>query len=187
MNQEAIIAIQKRIGTVPDGFWGPKSIAACQKYLKALMPLPNPWPTTDQAALRKFYGMPGDESRLVKLNVKGLGVLYDGNPLAFFMCHEKVADSLGRIIRALAKSPHSHSLKKLDGCYANRPMRGGSLTSLHARGAAVDFWSGLNGNQVHWPSMALMPFGVMEIFAAEGWTSAGAAWGRDAMHFQATR
>jgi hypothetical protein len=31
-----------------------------------------------------------------------------------------------------------------------------------------------------------MPLAVMEHFAREGWLSAGSAWGRDAMHFQAT-
>jgi hypothetical protein len=28
---------------------------------------------------------------------------------------------------------------------------------------------------------------VMEFFAVGGWLSAGAFWGRDAMHFQATK
>jgi hypothetical protein len=37
-----------------------------------------------------------------------------------------------------------------------------------------------------WPTKATMPFEVIEIFAREGWTSGGAYWGYDAMHFQAT-
>jgi hypothetical protein len=32
-----------------------------------------------------------------------------------------------------------------------------------------------------------MPLEVMEMFAQEGWLSAGAFWGRDAMHSQATK
>jgi hypothetical protein len=32
-----------------------------------------------------------------------------------------------------------------------------------------------------------MPIEVMECFAREGWLSAGAFWGYDAMHFQATQ
>jgi hypothetical protein len=31
-----------------------------------------------------------------------------------------------------------------------------------------------------------MPFGVMEIFAREGWKAAGAFWGRDSMHLEAS-
>ncbi len=38
MTRAQIQAMQDRIGTTPDGFWGPKSIAACQKHLRALMP-----------------------------------------------------------------------------------------------------------------------------------------------------
>jgi hypothetical protein len=44
-----------------------------------------------------------------------------------------------------------------------------------------------NGNHAHWPLTADMPLVVMEEFAREGWLSAGAFWGRDAMHFQATQ
>jgi hypothetical protein len=32
-----------------------------------------------------------------------------------------------------------------------------------------------------------MPLEIMECFAREGWLSAGAFWGYDAMHFQATQ
>ena len=66
-------------------------------------------------------------------------------------------------------------------------MRGGYTPSLHARGAAIDFDSYDNGNSTHWPVGATMPIGVMEEFAREGWVAAGAFWGRDAMHFQATK
>ena len=50
-----------------------------------------------------------------------------------------------------------------------------------------DFAASENGNHTSWPVAATMPLGVMEIFAAEGWLPAGAFWGRDAMHFQATQ
>jgi hypothetical protein len=66
-------------------------------------------------------------------------------------------------------------------------MRGGSLPSLHARGAAIDLDADNNGNHVAWPVRATMPLEVMEAFAREGWLSAGAAWLRDGMHFQATQ
>jgi hypothetical protein len=32
-----------------------------------------------------------------------------------------------------------------------------------------------------------MPLEVMETFAREGWVSAGAFWGRDAMHHEAVK
>ena len=187
MTNEQIKAIQVKIGTEPDGFWGPRSIAACQAHLKTLEPKVNPWPASTQAALQGFYGDPGDEEQLVNLNVAAYGVRYDGQPVKSIRCHDKVADSLDRILAKLSDIPQGRDvLKQYAGCFNNRLMRGGSLPSLHARGAAIDLDPATNRNRQAWPTSATMPIEVMEIFAAEGWTCAGAAWGRDAMHFQAT-
>lgn len=187
MTQQQIKQIQSKIGTVPDGFWGPKSIAACQSYLRKMMPAKNPWPSTSQASLTKFYGVAGNESALVNLDVMGLGILYDEKSVNTIRCHKNVAESLKRVLTAISKSPNKNILQEYAGCYNNRKMRGGSLPSLHARGAAIDFSPSSNGNYSSWPTKATMPLEVMEEFAKEGWLSAGAFWGRDAMHFQATK
>jgi hypothetical protein len=181
-----IIAMQRRVGTAPDGFWGPKSIAACQKHLRSLMPSDSNWPSTSQAALQGFYGSAGDESKLVNLAVAGLGLEYDGKAVKTVRCHARVADSLKRVLTSLAAS-HPAILAQYAGVFNNRPMRGGSLPSLHARGAAIDLAPTTNRNKQAWPASATMPLEVMEAFAREGWLPAGAFWGRDAMHFQATR
>lgn len=194
MTQVQIIAMQEKIGAEPDGFWGPESIAKCQKYLRDLMPKPNPWPTQDQASLTAFYGRPGDTSQLVLKKVPcSIKVKYIGKEIGkpgceddVIYCHKKVADSLMRVLVAISKV-HPEILLQYYGCYNNRPMRGGRLPSLHARGAAIDLDAAHNGNLVHWPTKATMPLAVMECFAREGWLSAGAAWSRDAMHHQATR
>lgn len=186
MNTNEIKAIQSKISTTPDGFWGPKSIAACQKYLRALMPSPNPWPKTDQASLTRFFGAAGDENRLTNLDVAGLGIKYDGKAVKTIRCNQKVAASLLKVLQSLSKT-HPAILAQYAGCFNNRAMRGGRLPSLHARGAAVDFDPDKNGNLVNWPMKATMPFEVMEAFAREGWLSAGAFWSRDAMHFQSTK
>lgn len=184
MKTNQIKAIQSRLGVEPDGFWGPKSIAACQRHLRKLMPVPNPWPKTDQASLAAFYGAAGDESKLTNLDVTGLGLKYEGKAVKTVRCHQRVSASLRRVLQSL--SCHADILAEYAGCFNNRPMRGGSLPSLHARGAAVDFAPDTNGNLTSWPVKATMPFEVMEAFAREGWIEAGAFWGRDAMHFQAT-
>jgi hypothetical protein len=72
MSKDQIMALQARVGAVADGFWGPKSIAACQRHLKKLMPNPHPWPKSDEASLMAFYGKAGDERQLVALEVDGL-------------------------------------------------------------------------------------------------------------------
>lgn len=187
MTRTQIQAMQARIGAAPDGFWGPRSIAACQRHLRSLMPADSNWPGTSQAALSGFYGPPGDESRLVNLPVAGLGVEYDGKPVKTIRVHARCAESLSRVLQAIAASPHRGILKEFAGVFNNRPMRGGSLPSLHARGAAIDLAPDTNRNKQAWPVSATMPLEVMEAFAREGWIAAGAFWGRDAMHMEATR
>ncbi len=186
MTRDRIKRIQSKIGVEVDGFWGPKSIAACQSYLRSLMPKDANWPRASQESLQGFYGSPGDESKLVSVNVEGLGLRYDGKPVKSIRCHDKVADSLKRVLVALSKT-HPDILAQYAGCFNNRPMRGGSLPSLHARGAAIDLASDTNRMSQSWPVSADMPLEVMEYFAAEGWVGLGWLIGRDAMHFQATQ
>lgn len=188
MNTDRIKSMQSKLGVVVDGFWGPKSEAACRAHLKGLMHQASgmTWPATDQGSLTRFYGVHGDESMLVNLDVDGLGVKYDGKPVKTIRCHKKVSASLRRILESLSKT-HPEILARYAGCYNNRNMRGGSTPSLHARGAAIDLAPETNGNHDHWPSRADMPLEVMEAFAREGWMPAGAFWSRDAMHFQATK
>ena len=184
MKPDEIKAIQTKIGAEPDGFWGPKSIAACKAHLRSLMPSPNPRPASDQSSLTAFYGKAGDEGRLLNLEAPCL-MTYEGVKVKTIRCHAKVAASLKRVLEAIAALDGTLPVV-YDGCYNNRPMRGGSTPSLHARGAAIDLWADSNGNHVSWPVAATMRFDIMECFAREGWLCAGAHWGRDAMHFQAT-
>lgn len=188
---ERIKAIQKRIGlkgTQLDGFWGPVSTSQAKKYLLSMMPKKNPWPTPDEKSLLAFYGKPCASSHQTKIDVVGLGVKYGGAPVKTITCHEKIADSLLRILTSISQDEVSAPiLAKFDGCYNCRPMVGGTKYSLHARSAAVDFWAGENLNKEHWPVSALMPIEFMEHFAREGVTSAGVFWSRDAMHQQWTK
>lgn len=135
----------------------------------------------------EFYGNPGDDSKLVALDVSNLGVKYDGQKVKSIRCHRKVAESLHRVLVALDGGICAWILGQYAGCYNNRPMRGGTLPSLHARGAAIDLDPDLNGLHRSWPVNANMPIQVMEEFAKEGWLGLGWAIGRDAMHFQATQ
>jgi hypothetical protein len=192
MTRQQIQAIQEKIGTTPDGFWGPKSIAACQKYLRSLMPKPNPWPKSDTRSLNAFYGDPAKGEvapQLVKLDVRGIGLRYDSKPVSSINVHRKCAESLGHVLEEVSKLAPTHSwvLQQYAGVYNHRPMRGGTRWSLHAYGAAIDLAPGTNGLNTHWPTRSTMPLEVMECFAREGWLPAGAFWSRDAMHFQATR
>jgi hypothetical protein len=192
LKQTQIKIIQETVGTEPDGFWGPQSVAACQRYLRAMMPKTHPWPKQDQRSLTAFYGSAGDVP-MAKVGVPYKMFLYDGTQtVKTVSIHEKLAPSLERVLKELGKryktdeDRRAAGVNKFFGTYVNRKMRGGSLPSLHARAAAIDFDANRNGNTTHWPTRAHMPLDVMEIFAREGWLAAGAFWSRDAMHFQAT-
>jgi len=194
MTTEQIQKIQRRIGAAPDGFWGPKSIARCKDHIRSLMPIPNPWPWPTQEALREFYGEPGEEN-LVSIQFP-FPLFFGGKIVTRSRCHKKVADSLLRVlknIKDLADSLHEKNRDVLEpvqdfgGIYNFRNKRGGTRLSVHAWGAAIDLDADDNTFKDPWPLVADMPLEVMEEFAKEGWTSAGAFWGYDAMHFEACR
>lgn len=194
MTLTQIIATQKRVGTTPDGFWGPKSTEAAKKHLRGMMPDPHPFPT--QANVTKFYGPhgePGGFSPPVKTIRLPFTIFYEGTAVKVLRPHEKCADSLLAVFERLAKvfpteaARHEAGILTYDGLYAPRPMRGGTAWSMHSWAIAIDLNAAKNGNKWHWPVQAVMPIEVMECFAREGWTAAGAFWSRDAMHMQATR
>ena len=187
MNPIDIKELQSHVGTIPDGRWGPKSQSAAIAHLRALMPTPNPWPFASDSAMRDFYGAPGNVANLVNLDVAGLGVKYEGATVKTVRVHKRVATSLRAVLEEIAAGPHAWILGTYAGAYNFRSMRNGSRMSKHAWGVAIDFWPDYNGLNTPWPSVAKMPFGVMEAFAREGWISAGAFWSRDAMHFEATK
>ncbi len=192
MNQDQIKRIQSKIGVSPDGFWGPRSIEACKSHLRALFPKPLRFPS--QEYVSKFYGphgVPGAYTPPTKQITLPFPAFYEDSPVTKLRPHEKCADSLLRVFDRLAEIyPTSEARKEAgiltyDGLYNPRSMRGGSAWSMHSWAIAIDLNAERNGNLVSWPVASTMPFEVMECFAREGWTAAGAFWGRDAMHFQA--
>lgn len=195
MNTLEIKRTQQIIGAEPDGFWGPKSTAACKRYLLGLMPSNNPWPSPDDASVTDFFGPHGQPDGytppLADIEPP-FQMFYDRKPVKRIRCHEKCAASLSRVLAALknlypmASERERTGISIYDGCYNPRPMRGGNRWSKHAWGIALDFDAGRNGNLTHWPTSANMPIEIMAAFAREGWTAAGAFWSRDAMHFEAT-
>lgn len=191
MNDAEIRAIQRKIGTLDDGVFGGKSRAALQTYLDSLKPSPNLWPKSDNASLRAFYGEPGDEDNLVRIEFP-FKTLYEGRPVTNTRCHRKVAASLTRILKTIGEKFGNQpgimeEASDYGGLFNFRLKRGGSSYSLHAYGAAIDLDADDNTFKDVWPQHADMPLEIMEVFAREGWVSAGGEWGYDAMHFQATQ
>ncbi|RTE67542.1 M15 family peptidase [Amphritea opalescens] len=195
MKRSEIVRLQERVGTLGDGFWGPMSIAACQQHLKNLMPSPHPFPVEGSPEFIDFFGPHGDKhySPPRKKIILPFTIYYGDKPVKSLWAHEKCADSLLRVFQRLAEmypdqaSRKSAGILVYNGLYNPRLKRNSwNSWSMHAWMNAIDINAGRNGNKTAWPVNASMPIEVMECFAKEGWLSAGAFWGRDAMHFQAT-
>lgn len=195
MTSEQIKTMQQRIKDrydpflQVDGFWGPKSQYVCQAYLRSLMPKPSPWPANDQRSLRRFYGEPGSEANLVTIDFP-YPMFYDGKRVTRTRVHKACAASLLRVLTTIRDllPQHSHiedEANDFGGVFNARPKRGGTSWSVHAWGAAIDLDADDNTFRDSWPMQSDMPLEIMEAFAREGWTSAGAFWGYDAMHFEA--
>lgn len=193
MTNDEIKSIQRKINVSPDGFWGPKSIAACQEHLRKLAKSNNcyhKFPAANSLALEAYYGKAGNENNLVTMRFPYL-MVYDGKLITSTRVHKKVHDSLLKVLNVIKSSYCENKVifenaQSYDGVYNNRNKRGGSNKSLHAYGAAIDLDAGDNTFTQAWPMRAHMPFEIMCEFAKEGWCCAGAMWGYDAMHFQAT-
>jgi hypothetical protein len=191
MTEQEIIAIQKRVGAEPDGFWGRESIRKTQQHLRKLMPKNNPWPKSDRASVERFFGKPGDESNLVSFTFP-YPTYYGGKRVRTGRCHKKVKDSLLRVLTEIGKLYGQdrgimEEAEDYGGIYNYRPKRGGSSLSLHSWGIAIDLDADDNTFRNSWPMQSDMPLEIMECFAREGWLAAGAFWGYDSMHFQATQ
>lgn len=193
MTKEQIIDIQRRVGTAPDGIWGPKSTAACKRHLAGLMPSPHPFP--EEENVTDFYGphgVPNGYTPPTKVIKLPFTVYFEGSAVNALRPHEKCADSLLRVFERLAVmypcdgDRRAAGILTYDGLYNPRPKRGGNSWSMHSWAIAIDIDADRNGNLVPWPTKATMPLTVMECFAREGWMAAGAFWSRDAMHFQST-
>lgn len=198
MIKSQILHLQRHVGAFPDGFWGPKSIAATQRHLRALMPVPHPFPTQSQVrSNRSVFGPRGVEGGhtppMHRIRVPYKMYLYGDRSkvVSHISCHQQVSLSLSAVLHALEECGQGQleawGMTKYYGCYNARNVRGGNATSMHAYAIAVDFDAHRNGNTAQWPLKSHMPIEVMETFAKWGWLSAGAFWSRDAMHFQATK
>lgn len=184
-----IKAIQTKIGAKPDGRWGKESVKKCKEYLIRLAGTRNRFPNDTQSSLEAYYGTWGDAGYEERgtLTVAGLGIEYMGKPVTKITCHRKVQESLYFILKEISESDHAWILKHYAGCYQARAQRNGNKPSRHGWAIAIDLNPPNNGNLTKWPEVATMPFGIIEIFAKHGWMSAAVWWGRDAMHFQATK
>jgi hypothetical protein len=191
--------IQRHLGLMPDGIIGDVTLAELEKRLGIVDESASAWPRDTVAALTDYYGAPGvqggAEPDLVWFNFPYPAYLYGdkSKPVTRHRCHRKVKDSLEGILETIRDEfgmdfIKAHHLDAYYGCYNARKMRGRSRSiSRHSWGIAIDLAAAQNGFRTPWPEVADMPVDVVEVFERAGWKSGARAWGKDAMHFQATQ
>jgi len=195
-----------------DGFWGPQTQFAFDSLLyfeeHGLLPPnwrdetpvpqnPNSWPAQSESELIAFYGQPGDESKLVLVDVPYEHRLaWDLNTkVRRIRCHNKVADSLLRVLNKVKQRYGDDQIRQLrldrfGGCYNLRRMRGGSAWSTHAWGIALDYDPDMN--RLNWgrdkASFAKPEYSSWwQYWEEEGWVSLGKSANYDWMHVQAAK
>jgi hypothetical protein len=182
---------------VIDGLAGPKTNDAIYGYTTSLItPTQNSWPRQSEVrAGTSMFGAPGRNQVLCECPY----IMYDdydrANKITRFLCHEKVKDSLHRILTRTLQHYGLTQIRKLNldinsGCYNYRNTTDSDTLSMHAWGVAIDIDYEHNqmyqsGTTAAFSQPEYAPF--LDFFEAEGWLSLGRARNRDWMHLQAPR
>jgi hypothetical protein len=192
-----------------DGLWGPRTDVAADGLLhQAAHGTPPPpwrdleppesssrWPLDRGDELMHFYGEVGQN--LVRLQVPFRHRLaWDlQTGITSFFCHEKVHDSLARVLDRVLDHYGEQRLAELrldrfGGCLNVRRKRGGTSWSTHAWGIAVDYDP--DRNKLDWgrdrAAFARPDYDLWwRLWEEEGWISLGRLRNFDWMHVQAAR
>ncbi len=193
-----------------DGYWGPQTDYAygvLQFFLEhGRMPdpwrdvepsdaNPNRWPQETDRALTRHYGPVGENQTRVQLPYTHRLAWNRARRVNSFLCHERVHDSLARVLNRVLGHYGEERIKTLrldlwGGCLNVRRKRGGTRWSTHAWGIAVDYDPERNPLQAGRDRAA---FARPEydkwwaLWEEEGWVSLGRTANFDWMHIQAAR
>lgn len=143
-----------------------------------------------------IFGKPGNESILVNVKVpENYPLKYDGKRVKTIRIHNLVADRLEAALKDIINH-YGEDIEKVapgacvyDGSYYFRNSRGGSSTSIHSWGLAIDFDAANNAMYTKWKNARLgqdiyKPF--FDILEHHGFLSLGRRQGNDVMHVQCT-
>lgn len=180
-------SVQEELNITADGIAGPKTITALARKMNLFF-----YPTKSEITSGKsIFGKAGDESQLVSIKPP-YQLFYDGQPLSTIRVHREIADSVVEALTQVlehygADRIRSLKLDQYDGCYNNRTVRGGTATSMHAWGIAIDWCAAKNGNNMG-PDQALFAgdeyIEWFNIWESVGARSFGRRNKRDYMHVE---
>jgi hypothetical protein len=181
----------KAIPYAAEGSRPPVALAA--KPLTAGTPV---WPP--QSGVKQVFGNPGSAAATAGRAMLPFPfrIAWDlDQKISSFTCHEKVAHFFSDIFDETARQYGEDEMRRLGldlfgGCYALRPMRGGSTYSMHAYGIAYDVDP--ERNQLKWgkdrAQLAKPEYEAFwKIVESFGAISLGRESNFDWMHFQFAR
>lgn len=189
---------------VVDGLWGPKTEQAIEDLEEKLngtivkwrdnepdLNIASVWPK--QKDVEKYFGKVGQNQTKIKVPYPHKISWDTSKTINSFSCHEKVHDSLERVLKRVLSHYGIAKIQKLGldlwgGCLCVRKIRGGSNYSMHSWGIALDYDPA--NNQLKWKKNKAK-FAKPEydewwkIWEDEGWLSLGRKRDYDWMHVQA--
>ncbi len=195
-----------------DGYWGPQTQFGYDTLLHFLKngqivqnwrpeEIQKPatfqnWPLqTPEDELVKYFGNPGENQTRLALPYPHRLSWDTTSRVNSFLCHEKVHDSLQRVLTRVLEHYGLQEIRKLrldlwGGCLNVRAMRGGSRYSAHAWGIAVDYDP--ERNRLQWgrdkATFSKPAYDMWwRCWEEEGWVSLGRFRNFDWMHIQACR
>lgn len=191
-----------------DGYWGPQTEFAYESLShliehgtlpepwRDIEPLdvnPHDWPREDE--LIRYFGEVGQNQTRIQLPFTHRLAWDKTKRINRFSCHEKVHDSLKRVLTRVLDYYGEERIKDLrldlwGGCLNVRRMRGGTKWSTHSWGIAQDYDP--EHNKLKWgrdrAAMALPEYDRWWSFwEEEGWISLGRLANYDWMHIQAAK
>lgn len=155
----------------------------------------NLWPMEKESELIRYYGQVGENQTRIKVPYPHYLAWDNTKQAKTIKCHEKVADSLERVLKRVLDHYGPAKIKKLrldqyGGCLNVRKIRGGNRWSTHAWGIALDYDP--SNNKLRWKSdkatFAKPAYKKWwQLWEEEGWVSLGRTKNYDWMHVQAAR
>lgn len=148
------------------------------------------WPK--QSNVSTFFGNVGTRQSMCKLPFEMVLAWDTKTKIKQYSCHELVKEPMERIWNRTLEHYGYEKIVQLrlhyfGGCLNVRPVRGGSATSMHAWGIAVDIDPARNGLHTPWKSaqMSKEPYKkFIQFWYDEGAINFGVERNFDGMHFQ---
>ncbi len=191
--------IQRTVGARPDGDPGILTAKAIVEKFGIELPevdlveaQTGRWPRDVRAEMEAFYGLPGEGHTMLDVPYP---LYVEGKRVDRINVHSRIAEAVHRALTNTLEHYGAKQVKALgldiyDGCYNNRPKRGGTSLSVHAYAAALDFNAEHNALRMD-HAEALFAGPEYEpwwrFWEAEGAVSLGRARDYDWMHVQFAR